>query len=492
MWTPTLLTFYSLTLTLATSSSSTGSTASITSSAISTSASSATSSSLRMSKHLREHFSRHVCLCDDMSDGGFRVTCERDFSQTIEIRRDRVTDNDVTINCATPFHLDYGDENGTSLANYLTEKTVQKLVVKSCSFSKAALQDVIFDIVQQLEDLLHLTIHDVELHHTLPNDFVRGKRQLVHFELRNVKNQMNLTSNFFEENLNLISLKLIQTQLTDLPSQLLTNLVQLQTLQISENNLQTLPESFLTSSDKITSLNLSYNNLIQLPEDLLENLSQLTEIDLSGNSFETISKMIFERNSNLKVLLWNDDGCLASSQNRTFPENFLQKNDQIEKFVYSIAQEESCKHVSFLPNFFSNATAYLKNLSVTQTSLDWNDIFPILSYVNNIETLNLSYNKITKILQANFPETVTNLQLDGNHFDCRDCQSISFLIELLHKKDLVFYNSDNLRCKDSERSSSQDYYVTNGFTHFCEQEIYPYILGVNFIHILQSAFCTKV
>jgi len=169
----------------------------------------------------------------------------------------------------------------------------------------------------------------------------------------------------------------------------------LQTLQISGNNLKTLPESFLNSNVKITSLNLSYNNLIQLPEDIFETLAQLIEIDLSGNKFEIIPKNLFERNKELKVLLWNEDGCSSSSHDRKFPENFLQKNDQIEKFVYSVEQESFCKHVSFLPNFFSNATAYLKNLSVTQTPLDWNDIFPLLINVNHIETLNLSNNKVS-------------------------------------------------------------------------------------------------
>jgi len=86
---------------------------------------------------------------------------------------------------------------------------------------------------------------------------------------------------------------------------------------------------------------------------------------------------------------------------------------------------------------------------------------------------------------------VTNLQLDGNNFDCQDCPSISFLIKLCRQKDLVFYNSDNLQCKDLETGSTQVYQISKGFTHFCEQEIYPYILGVNFINILFATFLFK-
>jgi len=130
MWTSILITIYILTLTMISSSSSTTSTASTT---WSTSASTASASLAQMSKHLKGHFIRHNCLSDDMSDGGFRVTCIKDFSQTIEIRRERVNNNDVTINCATPFYLDSGNETGTNLVNYLSEKPVQKLVVQSCS-----------------------------------------------------------------------------------------------------------------------------------------------------------------------------------------------------------------------------------------------------------------------------------------------------------------------------------------------------------------------
>ncbi len=130
-----------------------------------------------------------------MSDGGFRVTCKKDFSQTIEIRRERVNNNDVTINCATPFYLDSGNETGTNLVNYLSEKPVQKLVVQSCSFSGDALQDIVFEIVKQLEDLQQLTVIDVKLRHNLPDDIVRGKRHLEHFEFRNVMpNQVSILS----------------------------------------------------------------------------------------------------------------------------------------------------------------------------------------------------------------------------------------------------------------------------------------------------------
>ena len=440
---------------------------------------------------LEDVLKQHDCTCDEIryENVGLRLSCPN-LTDTLELRQ---KDSEFVINCDDYYMLDEGDQHCSNLTNFVHEKSPSALLIKSCTFHEPGFQEIVFEITKILKYIDTIIISNTKVQ-DIPSNLLHPFQHLKHFELKNIQtfNKVEIEPSFFNQNPKLQTIILSNTQLQSVPDKLFQSLTKLLALDLSQNYIKTLPKDIFHSNTQLEFLYLSNNSLDILPEGVFQHLAELLLIDLSGNNLIELPQNLFQKNVQLNKLLMDKDNCSnATNLRRVFPQNFLQNNHKLQIFSYSV-YEYSCKEIFFSQNIFSNETSQLKNLSITHTPLGWNGILTLLPTKHHIQNLDLSHNQISKLNPETFPGDLKYLNLEGNTFDCNDCTTLNFLSNLTIQNETEL--SGQLFCKDFRQSSEQRYNIESGYQHFCQLQIYPFILAVVifvFVLILLVIFTSK-
>lgn len=237
---------------------------------------------------------------------------------------------------------------------------------------------------------------------------------------------LSLPQNLFINNpeLETVNLQDNRRTLKTLPPRLLANLTKLKEVKLHSCNMSSLPEDLLWGSKSINIITLNKNAFSTLPELLFKDSTELQTVDLSFNRITDLPDRMFYNTGNLKVLRLNNNQLstitdyLFSSLNKL---EFLDlKNNRLTHIgTDAFISLNSLKAVNISNNmltfgdasvsFFGTGSPLhechmlediqLANNSLTEIFTDWK-----LS-MNNLETVNLAYNKISKIRTADLQFT---------------------------------------------------------------------------------------
>lgn len=158
--------------------------------------------------------------------------------------------------------------------------------------------------VQSLGTLEITSNNMTEIPHDLFTDLINL------WQITFLKNSfLSLPENVFKNNLQLRSFTLQDNKraIQTLPPTLLANFTYLSYVSIINCGISTLPEDLLWDSKSIRNISLAKNALTTLPERLFKDCNQLKDLDLSLNSITHLPDRLFYNARNLVVLLLNDN-----------------------------------------------------------------------------------------------------------------------------------------------------------------------------------------
>lgn len=211
----------------------------------------------------------------------------------------------------------------------------------------------------------------------------------------------------------LTQLFLQNNKITELPSEVFSDLLSLKVVNLSENAINYLPESLFQNTKEIREIYLSYNDLEMLPKKLFNRLEQLVVLDLSANKLKgsQIEDETFGGLIRLIVLDLSRNALTGVTRNMFKDLFFLQILNLSNNSIALIEDN------AFSPLF----NLHTLNLGLNKLRVIENHVFNglfilnklnlnnnILSYIaedafrncSDLKELDLSSNKLTKVPEA--------------------------------------------------------------------------------------------
>lgn len=315
------------------------------------------------------------------------------------------------------------------------------------------------NFLQGLHLLRNLRIEQTEIE-SIPSDIFSSSPKLVDISLTN-NNLKHLPEAVFQQTQNLAALDLGGNNLTTLPNKIFFNLTKLRRMYLYNNNLTSLPADCFAGLKNVTILELRNNALTKLPPGIFGDMIGLKQLGLSGNNFITLSSELFRNNTNITVLN------LSKIRFKYLPEDLLKGLMKLEQF-----KVPDCNMTSFPNDFFYHA----KNLKhVTLYNNRLKTISPLLFSRNKkLETLKMEMNDLTNLTYGMFKGlfNLKYLLLTGNNIRNVAPDTFKDLIALekllLNRNEIVSLDNDvfstilNIEYIDL----SHNRIIASLFTHF--------------------------
>ncbi|XP_063909619.1 protein toll-like [Zophobas morio] len=364
-------------------------------------------------KEVLDHFSlKEVKFLQFGSSNLSNVTLTKEyfrgleFLDSLQLNADGLVDMEEDVFANTP--------NLTSLEMQLNRVSLKEglfrytPMLKSLDLSENKIQSIpggLFKGLDKLE-LLHLWSNNL----TQIDDLTfQGLTNLKSLELSANKIE-NISEGAFKSLMNLSRVNLSQNQLKSvladpfshntkleliamrgnpnlkLQDYAFSNLPVVKDIDLTNCKLDDIPKSVFENSPNIKELKLGRNKLKGLPEGLFEGLRTLEELYLDNNHIETVGKS-FASLKKLKILHLQNNrieriGVDDFKDLTDLTEIFLQKNRIVTIHNRAFDNNAELKKIDLSHNFYTG---------------EYNAHFTSLDNVVNIETINLSHNRITQI-----------------------------------------------------------------------------------------------
>ncbi|XP_065354436.1 protein toll-like [Calliphora vicina] len=283
----------------------------------------------------------------------------------------------------------------------------------------------------------------------------------------------NFPTTFFENNIHLNEFVLTKNRvdLLGLPEKLLANILQIKKVTI-KCGLESLSDDVFYNSTNIRQINLDHNKLVILPDKLLDSQVNLTHLDLSHNRIKVIPPALFGKTVELKILK------LAHNQLQTLERNLFKKLNKLESLDLSHNQLNT-QNFNFkieLETSVNLRYLYLHNNFISDLSILHNQL------PQNLNVLDLSFNKIVKLIGKNLELLHTNdltLKLNHNHIQTIQLEDFGSynLLDTLNVKTHLNHNPLQCDCKILESmkylngSISHLKFITDNLTCFGPSEL---------------------
>lgn len=214
---------------------------------------------------------------------------------------------------------------------------------------------------------------------------------------------LTISSNAFQEQIQLVRLDLASNNIWTLPEKLFCNLDHLVFLNMSRNKLQRVEALSFGNyigrcARRLRFLDLSFNNFMILPQFSFEALKNLTHLNISTNGVREIADQVFFGMYSLEML--DISGNLLT----TLPPELFKENKRLTKFY---AQNNTISVLA--PGLFTGLDMLLElDLGHNNLSSTWVNSETFMGLIR-LATLDLSFNNIARLDMATFRD-LTNLQ----------------------------------------------------------------------------------
>ena len=178
-------------------------------------------------------------------------------------------------------------------------------------------------IINKFINVQNITIDSTNIisKYITPNLFEEDMKNLKTFSLSSNGNKSDiykLNSNFLQNAPSLERLSIIDTNIKQLPFNILNN-PNLLYVNISNNNIKYLPTNIFSLNNKIKNLDISNNNIIDLNQDFFNENSSLEKINISGNNIISLNNN-YLKNSDKDIIRIEYDNFFTPI-NDSYPQN---------------------------------------------------------------------------------------------------------------------------------------------------------------------------
>ncbi|XP_046406866.1 leucine-rich repeat and death domain-containing protein 1-like [Ischnura elegans] len=225
-----------------------------------------------------------------------------------------------------------------------------------------------------------------------------------------------LPENIFSDMINLWNLDLSSNKITVLPTNLFRSNEMLSDINLSNNLISNISESFFSKNRELENFNISGNSISTLGENFFFGLLRLKKIDLSHNMIEYLpEKILLPLKEAKKLVFLNMEGNYLSYLPILFlpqlKELFLGSNELEIISSDALKYLRSLERIDLSFNFIKTTDS-----SPSQNFEFTGNLFH--THLKHIEHIDISYNRLTK--HPNISEvykTLVSLDLSGNVFD---------------------------------------------------------------------------
>lgn len=231
-------------------------------------------------------------------------------------------------------------------------------------------------------------------------------------ELTLEKNSISsLSPNIFENNGELVTLDISDNPLKNFSAQLASDL---ETLILKSCNLHHFNGTF-DDLDLLTHLDLSNNSIAHIPSNTFDKMEELEYIDLSSNKLTGLNADVFRSNSKLQKIILDNN-------NLTSLPKFVTHAEFFETYYFSCA---NCSLITLDPkSFLSQNSIVILNLSNNKVQKVVPEAF---AHLPSLIELDLSYNNIARLDKSTFSNlyALEKLSLAGNPLGAIDINLFS-------------------------------------------------------------------
>ncbi|KAH9525095.1 hypothetical protein Btru_000319, partial [Bulinus truncatus] len=257
----------------------------------------------------------------------------------------------------------------------------------------------------------------------------------------------SLTSEAFNSQYNLMTLDLSYNSIPEIPFRFSQNLSELIYLRLNNNNIRYLQTDALTQLKKLEIFDISFNGLLELTPKTFTALDEILMVDLSNNYLKVLPREFFSKS---KKMIY-----LNVSYNSLQELPFLNYNEALEKidagynnisnilaqtlqdlkellFIslshnrlrsLPIRMFKGCDNLKIIDlsfNFLTNLEddTFTSSPKVTEIDLSHNEMTAtnnVFRDLNYLKVLQLSYNKISRVLRNQLPKSLETLDLSHNN-----------------------------------------------------------------------------
>ncbi|XP_053205855.1 chaoptin-like [Panonychus citri] len=202
----------------------------------------------------------------------------------------------------------------------------------------------------------------------------------------------------FSETPSLRTLKLSSNRLTSLKGEFFTHRTRIENLDLSDNSISYLYPNSFTGHRRLRILNLASNKLSYFPAEILTGLRYLTSINLSRNKIHSLDSSDFANMPLLRTIDLSSNGLTYIGQNSFSNSTLLQTIDLSQNSISSLDRATFKGLARLRLDLSSNLLTTLPGEMFSR------------SYVNRLETINLSSNNFTHFPLDSLSHQYLNLQ----------------------------------------------------------------------------------
>lgn len=239
----------------------------------------------------------------------------------------------------------------------------------------------------------------------------------------------NISRTSFTKGNQLYNLDLSYGSFSELKPQVFTFLTELKSLNVSHSQVQDIHVTAFIGLSKLLELNLSFNHLKRINNEILEPLSGLEMLDLSHNHIEVLDSELFIYNPKLKLLNCENNKLILVESGFLNPDTLLE--NLVLSHNYLQALELSNIKSRYIELNFNNLTVLEIGNDTIRISAIKNSVEVVSCLLGTkLTNLNLSFNYLKELGCIEKLTSLVSLDLSNNNLQDLEIDDFSHLSNL--------------------------------------------------------------
>lgn len=305
-------------------------------------------------------------------------------------------DDDIWMELVELRHLIHLNMSSNRLSSINTDVMSQLLRLEYCYLSHNRISSIpraVFEYQMKL-NTLDLAFNEIP---EIPSGAFRNQNSLKTLFLRHNK-IVTIGFDAFSQLKELLTFDISYNVITSLPSQAFYGLLKVAHLDLSSNNLTHINSDLFSKTLQVTHLNISHNSLTEMA--FLSQLQLLEVLDMSYNKILDLHPAFLADLHFLTKLI------MSHNELKALPVKMFKGCESLKTI------DLSYNSISILDEATFSSATNVKFINLSHNEVT--EINNVFSGLKILESLDLSFNNMTKILRGQFPHYIQNINLRGN------------------------------------------------------------------------------